>query len=175
MTTGERERLISHLEMTGSWLADELAGLSQAQLEYRKTPDSWSVREVVEHLAIAEPQYWKNLQDLIAGPPANEPTTAKDAGVLWYGIDRTEHTKTGKAREPSGQFVNQTSKALESFTKLRATMLDFARTTDADLRSRNFGKNAVDGYQWFVMISSHAQRHILQIRELKHSKDFPVK
>ena len=28
------------------------------------TPESWSVEEVVMHLAIAEPQYWDQLQGI---------------------------------------------------------------------------------------------------------------
>jgi hypothetical protein len=31
----------------------------------------------------------------------------------------------------------------------------------------------MDVYQWFLMISTHAQRHILQIREVKAHKAFP--
>jgi hypothetical protein len=35
------------------------------------------------------------------------------------------------------------------------------------LRGRNLVDGNMDVYQWFLMISSHAQRHILQIREIK--------
>jgi hypothetical protein len=58
MTPGERQRLVAHLEMTESWLNDEVKHLSPAQLRFKMTPESWSVEEVVMHLAIAEPQYW---------------------------------------------------------------------------------------------------------------------
>jgi len=57
MSDGERQRLLAHLEMTERWLADEVAGLSRAQLQVRMTPESWTVLDVVEHLAVAEPQY----------------------------------------------------------------------------------------------------------------------
>src|SRR5687767_12524527 len=62
MTPGERQRLVAHLEMTGNWLASEVEGLSEAQLTFKMTPESWSIKDVVEHLAIAEPQYWTNLE-----------------------------------------------------------------------------------------------------------------
>src|SRR4051812_44177896 len=64
----DRTRLLAHLEMTESWLTGELSGLTPAQLRYRMTPDSWSIMDVVEHLAIAEPQYWQSLRDSLAGP-----------------------------------------------------------------------------------------------------------
>ena len=56
MTAGDRQRLVAHLEMTESWLDDEVRNLSDAQLKFKMTPASWSVEEVVMHLAIAEPQ-----------------------------------------------------------------------------------------------------------------------
>jgi hypothetical protein len=31
----------------------------------------------------------------------------------------------------------------------------------------------MDVYQWFLMISTHSQRHILQIREIKADPRFP--
>jgi len=42
-----------------------VAGLSTSQLTFKMTPDSWSISEVVEHLAIAEPQYWQQLLDTV--------------------------------------------------------------------------------------------------------------
>ena len=54
LTPGDRQRLVAHLEMTEAWLVSEVSGLSDAQLTFRPAPDDWSVRDVVEHLGIAE-------------------------------------------------------------------------------------------------------------------------
>lgn len=61
MTAGDRQRLVAHLEMTEDWLVGELKGLSADQLKFRMTPESWSIADVVEHLEIAEPQYWQRV------------------------------------------------------------------------------------------------------------------
>ena len=175
MTTGERQRLVAHLEMTEAWLASELEGLSEAQLKFRMAPTTWSVMDVVEHLAIAEPQYWKNLQDSMKQPvtPGYKPA-ATDAGILWYGIDRTDRQTTGEARVPHGTFPS-VKESFASFRKLRATMLETARTSQEDFRGRPLIDGNQDVYQWFLMISSHSQRHILQIREIKAHQGFPKK
>ena len=68
MTAGERQRLLAHLAMTEDWLVGELAGLSDAQLTFKMTPESWSIKDVAEHLAIAEPQYWTNLESSMKEP-----------------------------------------------------------------------------------------------------------
>jgi hypothetical protein len=172
ITAGDRQRLLAHLEMTESWLLSELKGLSDAQLRFRMKPDSWSVTDVVEHLSIAEPQYWKQLTDSMKEPPKTEKLEATDAAILWYGIDRTNRTTTGEARVPTGK-VKDVREPLDKFLKLRATMREYATKTTDDLRSRKLLEGNMDVYQWFLMISTHSQRHILQIREIKADPKYP--
>ena len=101
MTSGERQRLVAHFEMTEAWLESEVGGLSDAQVKFKMTPESWSVEEVVMHLAIAEPQYWDQFKESLAKPvkPDFKPQVT-DAQMLWYGVDRTQRTTTGDARVP---------------------------------------------------------------------------
>jgi DinB superfamily len=172
MTQGDRQRLLAHLEMTESWLVSELEGLSDAQVKFRPTPESWSITEVVEHLAIAEPQYWQRVQDSMKQPPTTEKPAATDAQILWYGIDRTNRARTGEARIPKGKYATAAA-ALADFRKLRAEMLGYARSTQEDLRSHKLLEGNQDVYQWFLMISTHSQRHILQIRENKAHAGYP--
>jgi hypothetical protein len=174
MTKGERQRLVAHIEMTNSWLKQELAGLSPGQLRFKTSPDAWSIAEVVQHLAIAEPQYWKQLQDGLGNSRAEDKGQATDEQMLWYGIDRTNRQKTGEARVPHAQFKGAED-AFASWAKLRVEMTEFARTSDASLREHDLGPKTVDCYQWFVMISSHSMRHILQIQEIKRASGYPAK
>jgi hypothetical protein len=171
MTDGERQRLVAHLEMTESWLISEVQGLSANQVNFRMTPESWTIGEVVEHLSIAEPQYWPMVANSMKQEPWTTKPEATDAGILWYGIDRTNRTKTGEARVPGGK--KELSTSLGEFRKLRATILEYARTTSDDLRSRRLIDGNMDVYQWCLMISTHSQRHILQIREIKAHPRYP--
>jgi DinB superfamily len=172
MTPGDRQRLLAHLEMTEDWLVGEVQGLSAAQLRFRMAPGTWSITDVVEHLSIAEPQYWKQLQDSVKQPPNTEKLEATDAAILWYGIDRTKRTTTGEARVPTGKVPNA-GEPLGQFRTLRATMKEYAKATSDDLRSRRLLEGNMDVYQWFLMISTHSQRHILQIREIKAHASYP--
>lgn len=172
MKDGDRQRLLAHFEMTESWLASELQGLSQAQLTFRLTPEAWSIMDVVEHLAVAEPQYWERVQNSMKQPATTEKLEGSDAGILWYGIDRTNRATTGEARTPKGRW-STINESFGEFRKLRATMKDYAKTTSDDLRSRKTLEGNIDVYQWFLMISTHSQRHILQIREIKAHPSYP--
>jgi hypothetical protein len=171
MTDGERQRLVAHLEMTEHWLATELEGLSDAQLNFRMSPESWTIADVVEHLAIAEPQYWKQEEDSLKQAAAGYKSETTDAAILWYGIDRTNRNKTGEARVPGGKA--SVKQSLASFRTLRATMLQTAKTSQEDFRARKLVDGNMDTYQWFLMISTHAQRHILQIKEIKAHPKYP--
>jgi hypothetical protein len=175
MTAGDRQRLVAHLDMTEAWLDSEVSGLSDAQLKFKMAPSSWSVEEVVMHLAIAEPQYWDQFTQSLAAPvkPEFKPQ-ATDAQMLWYGIDRTERTTTGEARVPRDQFPDMKT-SLASFKKLRGEMMKVAKESQDDFRGRQFLTSSQDLYQWFLMISTHSQRHILQIREVKAHRAFPKK
>jgi hypothetical protein len=172
MTIAERQRLLAHLDMTESWLVDELAGLSRPQLTFRMNPDSWSIMDVVEHLAVAEPQYWQHLQESLKPPASEIKPEATDAGILWYGIDRTNRAKTGEARVPKRRW-DDVQASLAEFRKLRTTMRAYATSTQEDLRGRMLKDGNMDVYQWFLMISTHSQRHILQIREIKAHASYP--
>jgi hypothetical protein len=172
MTKGDRQRLLAHLDMTEQWLASEIAGLTPAQLTFRMTPDSWSITDVVEHLSIAEPQYWQMVADSMKQNEVAGKNDTTDAAILWYGIDRTERTKTGEARVPQGK-VASAQEAFATFRKLRATIREFAATTQEDLRARRLQGGGMQIYQAVLMISSHAQRHILQVQEIKAHGKYP--
>jgi len=176
MTGSERQHLVAHLEMTESWLADEVSGLSPEQLSFRFAPGHWTILEVVEHLTLAEPEYWMWLRNDVKKPPSTLDPKMTDADMLWYGIDRTDRQKTSPSEVPTDKLTD-VQQGLAKFRKLRAAMLKYARSTDDDLRAHAFpdwGVN-LDTYQAFFGISAHAQRHILQIREIKAQPGYPKK
>lgn len=170
----ERERLVAHLEMTASWIQDETVHLSKAQLSFHPgQPDDakWSVIDTLEHLNLAEPIYWKQFQDAMK-VPSTKKSAATDADVLWYGIDRVEHQKTSPNKVPHSTSTDVKAR-LEAFQKLHSEMLEYARKTDEDLRGHILEAEGIDLYQWLLMISTHAQRHIMQIREIKADAHLP--
>ena len=174
MSKEDRQHVVAHLEMTESWLAGEVSGLSPAQLNFRYAPGKWTILDVIEHLTVAEPHYWEDLQKEVKQPPAKPKQQVSDADMLWYGIDRTERQKTGPSEEPKGR-ISDVQQGLASFRKLRAEILTYARTTGDDLRAHSYPEWGVDTYQALLGISTHSQRHILQIREIKAQPGFPKK
>ena len=92
LTEQERQRLVAHLEMTASWLLDEVSGLSPAHLAFRRAPEAWTILEVIDHLLVVGPIYWQDLQSALKAPVTRQ-TRMSDADILWYGVDRTNREK----------------------------------------------------------------------------------
>ena len=170
----ERQHLVAHLEMTAAWLADEIAGLTAAQTEFRPDPDAWSIAQVVEHLIVVAPIYWRDLQAALDRPVSRGTSAMSDADVLWYGIDRTSREQAIPGERPAGQ-VRDVRDALEAYGKHHDRLVQYIRTTKDDLRGHIVQRQGCDAYQWALLISTHEQRHILQIREIKANPRFPRK
>jgi hypothetical protein len=170
----DRQHLVAHLEMTASWLIDEVSNLSQAQLEFRRAPGTWNILEVVEHLVVVGPIYWDDLQRAMKTPATPLGFASRDADILWYGIDRT-YREPALATETPRNELRDLRAGVAEYRKHHARLLEYARTTKDDLRSHLVERQRSDAYQWALLISSHEQRHILQIREIKADPKFPRK
>ena len=177
ITEQERQRLLSHLDMTAAWLADEVAGLTPAQTAFRGAPEAWSIAENVEHLVLVSEIYWQNLQDALKTrlkPGATAKSRMTDADVLWYGIDRTWREQAIPTERSPGK-LRDVGAGMETYRKNHARLRQFIATTAQDLRAHIVQRQGCDAYQWALLISTHEQRHILQIREIKASRGFPGK
>jgi hypothetical protein len=170
----DRQHLVAHLEMTGRWLIDEVSTLSRAQLEFRSARGSWSVMEVLEHLIVVGPIYWNDLQKAVQGPPSGRLLASRDAAILWYGIDRTYRETAIPSERAKGELQDLRA-GLDAYRTQHARLLQYAKTTKDDLRNRFVERQGCDAYQWALLISTHEQRHILQIREIKADPKFPKK
>jgi hypothetical protein len=172
MVPRDRQRLVAHLEMTAGWLESELSGLSAAQLAFRPERGAWSIMEVLDHLVVVGPIYWQDLQTALATPPTTVVSRNTDADLLWYGIDRTDRERAIPSEVPKGS-ARTLADALAMYRKAHSRLLQYAKTTTDDLRRHHVARQGCDAYQWALLISTHEQRHILQIRELKRHASFP--
>jgi hypothetical protein len=172
MTNLERQRLLAHLQMTQSWLADEVAGLTPEQVNFHPASGAWSILEVIEHLVIAEPIYWQDFQRAMKSPPDGRKSNAGDDDILWYGIDRTRRERAIPSEDVQGR-LKDVATGLAAFRKLREKIQEYVRTSQEDLRAHIVPRQGCDAYQWLLLITAHSQRHILQIREIKANPRFP--
>ena len=90
-----------------------------------------------------------------------------------YGIDRTNREKAIPSEVPNG--LRNLKAGLDAYRNQHARLLQYVRTTEDDLRGHFVERQGSDTYQWVLLISTHEQRHILQIREIKADPRFPAR
>lgn len=172
----DKAALIKELQRTESRLLEAVSGLSEAQWNYKPAPDRWSIAECTEHITAAEPMIRKMIADATTAPLSDEAkkTAVKDEMIKKGLVDRSQKFKAPEPLIPTNRYGNAAA-ALEAFKKERAETVKLASDA-ADLRangSKHFIFGDLDAYGWFLFLSGHAERHTLQIEEVKASEGFP--
>jgi hypothetical protein len=178
LSAQDRAKLVKYLTQTRDQVTAEAANLSDAQWTFKPGPDRWSVGEVVEHLALAEPFLFDLQQKTMSGPPATAEQQAatkdKDQMILKAIPDRTKKAQAPEPLQPGTRLGGQ-SEVLAAFKERRGKTLEYASKTTDDLRARvgDSPLGPVDAYQWLLFIGAHTERHLAQIKEVKADAQFP--
>jgi len=175
ITKEERGFAINELNSSRDNLLSAINGLSEVQLNYKSGESSWSIAQCVEHITIFENQVFEILEEsleLPANPERREGVKYTDKKLMAHIIDRTNKTETQEDLEPSGKYGNHSS-TVKEFKEKREKHINYIKTTKDDLRNHfaNFG--SMDAYQVILYMSSHTNRHIQQIKEIKNNVNFP--
>ena len=175
ITTAEREFAERYLAATRDCLADALKDLSEAQWNFKASPERWSIAETMEHIAIVEGRV-KDIVGGMAQAPADSPdrnVKLADAVVLVKVPMRYPKVKAPERISPIGSRTGR--QALEDFLASRARTAELLRTS-AHLRGRVVPHPILgpwDGYQWILGAAGHSARHTGQILEVIEDSKYP--
>lgn len=173
----ERKFALSQLKDSKKHLQKAIKGLSTAQLNFKASPESWSVAECTEHIAISESLIYGMFEEVLKqtpDPSRRSEVKVSDEQLLKMITDRSTKVKTQEAFKPTGKFGSHEN-TVKEFVDKRDNHIDYIKKTDADLRNRYqqlpFG--TIDGYQMILFLTGHTERHIAQIEEVKANPNFP--
>ena len=177
LTKAERERLVNHLQKTRQFLLDEVAGLSEAQANFKPAEDRWSIAECAEHITLSEDFLRGAVGQAMQAPAAperKEELKGKEDQVMQFVTDRSQKFQAPEPLRPTGRW-DSLEAIIEVFKASRKKTLDYAHSTPEDLRSHivAFPTGDMDAYQFLLFLSGHTERHTLQIQEVKANADFP--
>lgn len=179
-TAKDRTTALEHFDETKTDFLNEIKGLSETQLNFKESPERWSVAEVAEHIIVAE----NGVLPLIINKVLKAPVAAgkdnyrvKDQAVWMAVTNRSTKFTAPESVQPNGRFKSK-AEILTGFKEARNKTIEFVKTTDIDLRN-HFADNPVmgviDGYQWLIFLNAHSQRHLDQIKQIKADPNFPKK
>ena len=178
LTKEERQAGAAYLKETRDYFTDHIKGLSEAQLDFEASPEKWSVRQCMEHIALSEsflPTIVENSVKQPANPDKKSEIKFTEDMLKTMVLDRSKKGKAPEPIQPKGQFKSK-DEVVNAFLTARNKNIDYIETTKDDLRNHItphpfFGM--LDGYEWLILMAAHTKRHTLQIEEVMASPDFP--
>jgi hypothetical protein len=177
LTDLEREKALGLLNRSRQTLLDAVNGVTENQAHWKPAADRWSILEYVEHLAVSDDGLIAVIKRSLSTPARPETETQRrerETKIRETPIPRGAN-HAPEMLQPGGRFASL-EEAVAAFLAARERSLEYARTTEEDIRSY-FTDHSVlgplDGYQWLMGNARHAETHAGHIRELRAMAEFP--
>ena len=174
----ERKTAVSLLKETRADVLNTIKGLSETQLNFKASPEKWSVKECMYHIAISEKNLWAIMEGAMksqANPEKRAEIKITDEQLIKMMEDRSSKVKTVESFEPKSTPYQYLDDAVNAFKVMRADHIKYMKSTTEDMRNHvvqmTFGW--LDCYQLCLMIASHSNRHMQQMKEVIADTDFP--
>lgn len=176
-TLSSKDSLHNYFNQTAAELENEVSGISETQMHFKPSEDSWSVSQILEHIIATEKMLLENVQKLTDQPENVErkgEIKVSDEQLINGIVDRTNKFKTSKELEPTGKY-NSPDEALKDFREVRATIANYIFNYNGDFRNHISDSPAgpVDAHQSLLFIAAHTSRHTNQIKEVKALGNIP--
>jgi hypothetical protein len=182
-TEEDRQFLVRELQSTEAALLNEIHDLSENQMHFKPDSNSWSIAEVVEHVAVYdELLYWDLFygQYTPARPDLAEKVKNNDQQFLAYATDKSKGNSPWIAL-PIGRFSDRDG-LMKYFIRFREQIITYIEETDCDFRL-HFTYRAPGGGIWTerdlhqhtLIWIAHTERHTHQIKRIKAMEKFPQK
>ena len=164
----QKQELLPYLIQSRVRVLAVLAEVPEELSGIRLTENSWSILECAEHIAAAERGMFTLLERRT--PNSAAPDFARDALIKALGTDRSRKVSAPERARPTGRFASL-KQAIDDFCGARARTIAFLERTDEDLRKSIavHPLGTFDAFQFLLIMAAHAERHALQIEEIKNS------
>lgn len=165
----ERDALIARLKQSRDVYLKALKGVTDAAATASPGGNAWSILQVAEHVLIAERQML-NLWIKYAVPGSSDP--AKDEAIARGIVDRNRKDMAPESSLPKGKVINM-AQAFEQFDFYRGQTIGYVEATEEDFRVKVVKHplaGELDGYQLFLLMAGHTERHAAQIEEVKKGR-----
>lgn len=154
-----------------------LENVSEEQFIYKPSPNEWSLSECLEHITLFDKLIFGTVQKLSEAPRDTMPTgVPPKEKIMHLMTKRAYKVKAPEFCIPTGKYTDKVV-LIEFFLKQHQAVKDFVNNTPIDLKKiafKHFVIGLIDAIGWLSMIGGHGQRHILQMKEIMASDDFPA-
>ena len=170
----EKERLVNLLRESRERFLASFADVSEEQSHRPPAKGCWCVLETVEHLTTAE----KAMLQLVTATrrPRTANASNREDAFLRMVPDRTRKMESPETGRPRGRY-RSLDEASAEFRTARAGIIEFVEQSNEDLRGTEVTHphpmaGIVSTFEMIIVMAKHAERHALQIEEIKNSPAF---
>ena len=159
--------MVKNLEETRQKLMNEILLLSSDELNEKPDPDTWSISQVCEHIALAEKSFAKAIRYGLKQED-NPTSELKPIHVL---SDRTKKVKAPEIVIPSEerldlqQIMDLLTGSRNFFLQVLNSVDDTVVLSKKTVAHPLFGELPLQ--QWAELVPLHEDRHMNQIKEIK--------
>ncbi|PWT99493.1 MAG: hypothetical protein C5B51_27090 [Terriglobia bacterium] len=183
LSQSELDRARLYLEQTKVLIGGALRNLSQAQWNYKPSPDRWSIAEIVEHVIFVQEQVLGPIREKLESAPVTpvRPDCKQVDDVIIYQIP-SRLAKFPSPAQPSGGLglAEALDRLPANYGRLAERLEKTPGLRERSIESRplraisNGAYDMMDGYQWILAVAAHTERHTKQVVELMADPGFPV-
>ena len=174
----DRRFLLSNLVSTRDAVAKETANLSAAQWNFKESPDRWNIKQVIEHIAIWELLFQREISQALASgaQPALAQQARADSVIYNFIMEETPHVSVNYTKPftfslPMG--LNEGEHMIAWLFKMRQESIDYLHQTTDNLRLYFLKAGRPDIHQVYINVFGHTKRHLRQIRKIKQHPAYP--
>jgi hypothetical protein len=171
------EALWRDLERARAEILGEVEGLSQAQADWRATPQEWSIGEILHHLTLAEVATGKLTSKLLkeAGPELPRfPADLTTFAPLPPWPTTTPREAPPVVRPEAGQAIGPLLADMKAArARSRQSLERVAAVDPRKLSFPHFALGTLDLAQWWMLQARHDGDHLQQLRGVKSAAGFP--
>jgi hypothetical protein len=160
--------------------------LTETQLNWKPSPEQWSIAQCLEHLTAATNEFEKYFRDAleqarkkwpVTGPPRYKPSMLGGWLAKQVSPEAPRKVTAPKIFRPADS--SNIAEPLEKFVNQQARFLDFVReSTGIDYNKTRLRSPVTPLIRYsladaFVITVLHGQRHLAQARRVREMPEFP--
>lgn len=156
-------------------LEEALRGIAGDAASLRPHPESWSVLECVQHIALTEAALMSRLREAKPADASRE-DRAREAKFQELALNRQRRIEAPEpvTPKPGSQTLAQ---SLDGFQKIRSETLRFVDEFEGDLKAwlaiHPLITRPVNCYEMLLLIALHPKRHAQQIVQIREQLSHP--
>lgn len=175
-TEADKKYLLDNLTRTHQELQTETKNLTDEQWNFKESPDRWSINQIIEHIAIWELLFMHEVSTALArNPDPTFPHFAPDSVFVESGgatkNNALDYTKPFSFAVPLGN--NKGKDNMTWLSTMRLESIAYLKNETRNIRLQYDYCSGANVHQYYIMIFSHVDRHLRQLKKVKEHPNYP--